>query len=182
MSKKLTLILGGVRSGKSSFAQRLAAKGERVLFLATAQPGDADMEARIQAHRESRPYSWDTLEEPLDIVAALKPVVDGYDIVILECLTLWVSNLMLRGPSGGVSESYVASGVQELLDLYRQGNASWMVVSNEVGMGIIPATELGRRYADVLGRVNQQVAAFADVVYFMAAGIPLSLKAGTDGR
>ena len=180
MSKKLTLILGGVRSGKSSFAQRLAAQGEQVLYLATAQPGDADMATRIQGHRESRPSSWDTLEEPLDIIAALTPVVDRYDAVIFECLTLWVSNLMLSGPSGSDSDADVTSRVEGVLGLYERGVASWIVVSNEVGLGVIPATELGRRYADVLGRVNQQVAAFADEVYFMAAGLPLPLKGGAD--
>ena len=90
MSKSLTHVLGGVRSGKSSFAQRLASRGDRVLLLATAQAGDVEMVARIQAHRESRPSDWDTLEEPLKLVASLSPVLHNYDIVILECLTLWV--------------------------------------------------------------------------------------------
>ena len=97
MSKRLTLILGGARAGKSTYAQQLAANGERVLFVATAEAGDRDMEARIAAHQASRPAAWDTLEEPLDLVGSLAPVADRYDTVLLDCLTLWVSNLLLQG-------------------------------------------------------------------------------------
>ena len=95
MSKRLTLVLGGVRAGKSSYAQRLAARGKRVLFLATAEAGDREMAARIQAHREIRPAEWDTIEAPIDPVTALAPLLHGYDMVVLDCLTLWVSNLLL---------------------------------------------------------------------------------------
>ena len=106
---RLTLVLGGVRAGKSAFAQRLASSGKRppahrrVLFVATAEAGDAEMAARIEAHRASRPQDWTTLEAPVDVVGALAPVVDDYDTVLLDCLTLWVSNLLLRtpGPSAG---------------------------------------------------------------------------------
>ena len=96
MSKRLTLVLGGVRAGKSTYAQRLASGGERVLFVATAEAGDADMQARIQAHRESRPSDWHTLEEPVDLVTAMEPMLHRYDTVLLDCMTLWVSNLLLR--------------------------------------------------------------------------------------
>ncbi len=176
MSKKLTLILGGVRSGKSRFAQRLASDGKRVLFLATAEAGDADMAARIQSHKETRPSEWDTLEEPLDLAASLSSILNDYDVVILECLTLWVSNLMLAPPTAGDAKADIPSRVHEILELYRRGDASWIVVSNEVGLGVIPSTTLGRNYADELGRVNQLVAAAADAVYFMAAGLPLQIK------
>ena len=176
MSKSLTLVLGGIRSGKSSFAQRLAARGNRVLFLATAEAGDSEMAARIQAHRDNRPQDWGTLEEPLELVAALSPVLHDYDIVVLECLTLWVSNLMLNVPTSGAVKVDISSRARELLRLYRNGPASWIIVSNEVGLGVIPSTRLGRHYADELGRVNQMVAAAADFVYFMAAGLPLKLK------
>ena len=171
MSKRLTLILGGVRAGKSAYAQKLAAQGERVLFVATAEAGDAEMEARIRAHQGSRPTEWDTLEEPLDVVAALAPVLHDYDTVLFDCLTLWVSNLML-----GERRHDIPWEVQGLMELYRQGGASWVVVSNEVGLGVVPANELGRTFADELGRVNQIVAEEADAVYFMAAGLPLALK------
>ena len=97
MNKRLTLVLGGTRAGKSNYAQRLAARGERVLFLATAEAGDEEMEARIVAHREARPTDWDTLEEPVDLAAVIAPRLHRYDTVLLDCLTLWVSNLLLRG-------------------------------------------------------------------------------------
>ena len=173
MSKQLTLILGGARAGKSTYAQQLAEGGERVLFVATAEAGDEQMEARIRAHRESRPAEWDTLEEPLDLVGALAGVADRYDTILLDCLTLWVSNLLLRE---GTAEVDVPGEARGLLAAYEQGTASWVVVSNEVGLGVVPPTELGRLYADELGRVNQMVAAAADEVYFMAAGLPLKLK------
>ena len=171
MSKRLTLILGGVRAGKSSYAQRLAASGKRVLFVATAEAGDAEMAARIRAHQASRPADWDTLEEPLDPATALALVLHRYDTVLLDCLTLWVSNLLLSGRPHDIPVE-----VRRLLESYRQGDASWIVVSNEVGLGVVPANELGRAFADELGRVNQLVAAKADAVYFMAAGLPMAMK------
>ena len=172
MGKQLTLVLGGARAGKSTYAQRLAERGDRVLFVATAEARDADMSARILAHQASRPAGWGTLEEPLDLVSAMTPVVSGYDTVLLDCLTLWVSNLMLD--DSGVD---LPAQAERLLELYRQREASWIVVSNEVGLGVVPATKLGRDYADELGRVNQIVAAEADEVWFVAAGLPLNLTA-----
>ncbi len=177
MSKRLTLVLGGVRAGKSTYAQRLAQAGERVLFVATAEALDEGMSARIRAHQQSRPPDWDTLEEPLDIVAAMKPLLSRYDTVLLDCLTLWVSNLLLRDPDSVGVAADIPSEVHDLLQLYREQEASWIVVSNEVGLGVVPPTKLGRVYADELGRVNQMVAAAADDVVFMAAGLPLNLKA-----
>ena len=176
MSKRLTLILGGVRAGKSAYAQRLTASGKSVLFVATAEAGDADMQARIEAHRKSRPSDWDTLEEPIDLVSALEPLLHRYDTVLLDCLTLWVSNLLLRDSDTESARKDIPSETRGLLDLCRNGDASWIVVSNEVGLGVVPPTDLGRVYADELGRVNQLVAAEADDVYFMAAGLPLALK------
>ena len=136
------------------------------------------MEARIRAHRESRPAEWDTLEETLDLAGALAGVAHRYDTILLDCLTLWVSNLLLQGGTGEVD---VPGEAGRLLAAYEQGTASWVVVSNEVGLGVVPPTELGRLYADELGRVNQMVAAAADRVYFMAAGLPLKLKPPGDG-
>lgn len=177
MSKRLILVLGGVRAGKSSYAQRLAARGKRVLFLATAEAGDRGMATRIQAHRETRPAEWDTIEAPIDLVTALAPLLQGYDMVVLDCLTLWVSNLLLSSWGTESPRVDIPAEAQRLLRLYRQGEASWIIVSNEVGLGVIPPTELGRVYTDELGRVNQLVAAAADDVYFMAAGLPLNVKA-----
>ena len=178
MKKRLTLVLGGVRAGKSSYAQALAERGRRVLFVATAEAGDREMEARIQAHRKERPADWDTLEEPIDLVSAIRSRMHHYDTILLDCLTLWTSNLMLRSETLGAACVDIALEVRRLLGLYREGNASGIVVSNEVGLGVVPATRLGRAYADELGRVNQIVAAEADDVYFMAAGLPLKLKNG----
>ncbi len=171
MSKQLTLVLGGARAGKSNFAQQLADQAERVLFVATAEALDEDMTARIRAHQESRPSEWDTLEEPLEIVKLIKPLLSNYDMVLLDCLTLWVSNLLLRDMDCDVS-----SRVGDLLRLYREQDASWIVVSNEVGLGLVATTKLGRLFTDELGRVNQMIAAEADEVIFMAAGLPLTLK------
>ena len=178
MTKRLTLVLGGVRAGKSSYAQRLAASGARVLFVATAEPGDAEMQARIDAHRKDRPAGWDTLEEPTDLAGALKPILPSYDNVLLDCLTLWVSNLLLMGPDLASARRGILPEAERLLDLYRSADASWIIVSNEVGLGVMPPTELGRVYADELGRVNRRVAEEADEVYFMAAGLPLRIKPG----
>jgi len=181
VSKRLTLVLGGARAGKSTYAQQLAAGGERVLFVATAEAGDADMEARIAAHRESRPAAWDTIEEPLDLVGALEPVANRYDTVLLDCLTLWISNLLLRDGEDEAGHADIPGEVRGLLEAYERGTASWIVVSNEVGLGVVAPTRLGRLYADELGRANQIVAAAADDVFFMAAGLPLNLKKLSDG-
>ena len=175
MGKSLTLILGGARSGKSSLAQSLAMKLKRVLFVATAEAGDGEIADRIRSHKESRPDEWDTLEEPLHLVSALAQIQNDYDLIIMDCLTLWVSNLMLSSLDAEKVVDYL-SRVQELMSLYNHGGASWIVVSNEVGMGVVPPTKLGRHFADELGRVNQSVASHADFVYFMAAGLPLQIK------
>ena len=176
MSRRLTLILGGVRAGKSSYAQKLAANGKRVLFVATAEAGDEDMALRIEAHRKDRPPDWDTLEEPIDIVSALTSLLPRYDTILLDCLTLWVSNLMLAGSARDSTRCDITESTRGLLELYRSGEASWVIVSNEVGLGVVPTTKMGREYADELGRVNQLVAAEANDVYFMAAGIPMVVK------
>ena len=176
MSKTLTLVLGGVRAGKSNYAQELASDAGRVLFVATAEAGDPEMADRISAHRRTRPAEWDTLEEPVDLAGALPPLLHCYNTVVLDCLTLWVSNLLLEDPDAAPTRGDVPAETRTLLDVYRDGDASWIVVSNEVGLGVVPATDLGRAYADELGRVNQLVAAAADEVYFVAAGLPLRMK------
>ncbi len=176
MKKELILILGGARSGKSSFAQRVARRGRRVLFVATAEARDEDMKRRIAAHRERRPPGWDTLEEPLDLVAALRPVLDRYDIFLLDCLTLWASNLLLDQPARAEDGRRIPDSARELMDLIAESPATWILVSNEVGQGIVPSSSLGRAYRDALGRVNQLAASRADRVYLMTAGLALELK------
>ena len=176
MKKELIFILGGARSGKSAFAERLARRGRRVLFVATAEARDEDMKRRIAAHRERRPAGWDTLEEPLDPVAALRPVLDRYDTVLLDCLTLWVSNLLLDEPVRAEDGRRIPDSARELMDLIAESPATWILVSNEVGQGIVPPSTLGRAYRDALGRVNQVAASRADRVYLMTAGLALELK------
>jgi adenosylcobinamide kinase / adenosylcobinamide-phosphate guanylyltransferase len=167
----LTLILGGARSGKSTHALALAGDAARVLFIATGEPHDDEMAARIAAHKTERPSRWDTLEEPRALAAALQPRVAAYDVVILDCLTLWVSNLLLASPP-----TDPAAAVPSLLDVYEVHDADWIIVSNEVGLGIVPDSPLARAYRDALGTVNRQIAKAADVVLFMVAGLPLQVK------
>ena len=176
MSRRLTLVLGGVRAGKSRYAQELAQAGSRVLYVATAEAGDDEMAARIAAHRTERPADWATLEEPIEVVAALEPLVHSYDTVLIDCLTLWVSNLLLQDPDDGETPARIQTHARRLIELCERGDASWIVVSNEVGLGVTPATKLGRDYADVLGRVNQLFAAAADDVIVMFAGLPVNIR------
>ena len=176
MPKQLILVLGGARAGKSTLAQNLAQKASRVLFVATAEALDDDMAERIAVHRSQRPAGWETLEEPVDILAPLGTMVNNYDTVLVDCLTLWVSNLMLQREDEPEKESDILAMARQLLQLYESGHATWIVVSNEVGWGVVPPTTLGRAFRDILGRVNQLVAARADRVYLMVAGVALELK------
>ena len=182
VEKQLVLVLGGARSGKSSCAENLARQGERTLFVATAEALDDDMRRRIMKHRERRPASWDTLEEPLDPAAAIPSALAGHDTLLFDCLTVWVSNLLLALEDEADAEAEILARAGALLDLYEQTDCRWILVSNEVGLGVIPATELGRRYRDLLGRVNQLFAARADKVYLMVAGLPLELKSSGASR
>ena len=177
MTKQLILVLGGARSGKSTFAERLARRrGGRVLYVATAEAMDEDMERRIMAHRQQRPEEWQTLEEPLELTSALPPVLGGYDTCLLDCLTLWASNLLLSMEGNPNAEQEIQAAAGSLLDVYEQSSATWIMVSNEVGLGVVPSSRLGAVYRDALGRVNQAVAARADRVYFMVAGLALEMK------
>lgn len=173
MSRPRTLlVLGGARAGKSAFAvARAAERGERVTFVATAEAGDAEMAARIARHRVARPPGWTTVEAPLALGEVLADFEGKADVVVVDCLNLWVANLLAREPA--------------LTDEQFLGRtAAWMarrpfdliLVSNEVGWGVHPETALGRRFRDALGLVNQAVAAAADEVVFLVAGCPLWLK------
>lgn len=176
MAKQLILVLGGARSGKSAFAERLAKQGGRVLYVATAEALDEDMERRIAAHRQQRPGEWDTLEEPLELASTLPSALEGYDTCLLDCLTLWVSNMLLSMEENPQAESNILAAADNLLEAWEKSQATWILVSNEVGLGIVPPSRLGAVYRDALGRVNQAVAARADKVYFMAAGLALEMK------
>jgi len=167
------LILGGARSGKSQRALALgqASRG-RTVFLATAQPLDDSLRARIARHRAQRPPAWTTVEEPLDIVPACRRLASHHDLVIVDCLTLWASNRMLRGDT----DEAILAGADELATLLGERVMSFILVSNEVGAGVHPVTGSGLRFRDLLGSVNQRVAAAADRVTLMVAGLPVSIK------
>ena len=167
------LVLGGARSGKSRHAVAQAAQsGGRVAFLATACALDGDMAARIVRHRAERPAGWTTLEEQQELVAACRRAATTHDLIVVDCATVWVANLMERGDD----DAAVLAAADDLAKLQRERVVSLVIVSNEVGEGVHPATEVGRRYRDLLGFVNQRLAAAADRVTLMVAGVPLAVK------
>jgi len=171
---KLTFILGGARSGKSRFANGLAAKHKSVLYIATYRrcAGDREMEERVKKHKENRPRTWKVIEEPVDLCSVIKKYGGKYKVVLIDCITLWVSNLMLSGKnSGGINLS-----VCKLANAVKKVCPVSILVSNEVGLGVVPDTKMGRNFRDIAGSVNQAIAQSADAVYFMIAGIPLVIK------
>jgi adenosylcobinamide kinase / adenosylcobinamide-phosphate guanylyltransferase len=166
----LTLLLGGARSGKSTLAVEMGRRHHGpVTFVATSRPIDGDMSERIARHRAERP-GWPTVEEPLDLAGALVAADDG-NLVIVDCLTLWVGNLLHRGDGDAAVEALSTEAAMAATD--RQGPT--VVVSNEVGMGVHPETALGMRYRDLLGRVNQHWAAAADTSLLLVAGRAVTL-------
>ncbi len=178
---KLTLLLGGARSGKSSYAERWAAQhGDRVLFVATAQDfGDEEMADRIAAHRASRPSHWHTLEVPLNAGPAINAELANhpYDTVVVDCMTLLASNALLTLPEDATDATpVVVEEAKALIAAQRASTARWLIVTNEVGMGIVPPSRLGRLYRDALGRANQVLAEAADEVLLFVAGLPWQLK------
>jgi adenosylcobinamide kinase/adenosylcobinamide-phosphate guanylyltransferase len=176
----MTFILGGARSGKSRLAQELAAKlGKRVLFVATGEPLDEEMSARIKAHKSSRSPAWKTLEAPTDVAKAMKGKIGDAEVVIIDCMTLLVSNLMgTEDVDAGTLEKRVTAELKELVAFVRTTKAHFIIVSNEVGLGLVPPYPAGRVYRDALGMANQMLARHADEVYFMVAGIAIALKGG----
>lgn len=176
----ITLILGGARSGKSFHAQELAEQsGKSVTFLATAQALDGEMTARIQRHRAERPVHWETLEIRLGIAAHLERIQS--EVVILDCITLLVTNLLMQFVKDDlVDEAPFIQAVQkemeELLSALRTKDQHWLVISNEVGLGLVPPYQMGRVYRDGLGWANQRLAREAEKVLFMVAGIPMVVK------
>jgi len=174
---KSILILGGARSGKSNFAQSMASDlGGRVVFVATAEAGDADMRRRIAAHRKSRPESWLTIESPLNIAESIGGLAGKADVVVIDCITLLVSNIMLKTRRKASAEKAVLKELDALVGCMGESPATFILVSNEVGMGVVPDNELGRHYRDCLGRANQILSRKADEVYFMAAGLHIRMK------
>ncbi len=178
---KLTFLLGGARSGKSSHAQKLAQEtGKSVTFIATAQALDEDMSARIKRHQEDRPVDWVNLEIPSNIAEALRANPIKTDVVLLDCITLLVNNLFMPFiKEDAVDEARALEAMQkevdELLAFIREGKQDWIAISNEVGLGVVPAYQMGRAYRDILGWGNQRLAREADEVYWMVAGIPVPI-------
>lgn len=176
MAKKYIFILGGARSGKSRFAQELAGKlSNKVLFIATGEPRDEEMQARIDEHKKARPKNWRTLEIPTNIGRQLEAEIGDAEVVIIDCLTLLVSNLLGNELDYLKAEKQVLPEINELIACMDKLNTSFIIISNEVGMGLVPETKLGRVYRDLLGKANQLIAQRANEAYFMVAGIPVKI-------
>ena len=179
---KLTFIIGGARSGKSIYAERLAAQSNgHVLYIATAQPLDDEMEKRIATHRAKRPPAWTTLELPTEVGKHLLGSHLQTDVILVDCLTLLVSNLVLQAapdsdhPDEQTTRTLVEIEIGDLVNAIESIQAEWIIVSNEVGQGLVPAYPMGRVYRDVLGWANQRLAKQADKVIWMVAGIPVPI-------
>jgi len=189
---RLILILGGARSGKSAFAERLAAgSGRSVAFIATATAGDDEMRSRIARHRASRPKGWYTLEESLDLASAVRRAGELADVLLLDCVTLWLGNVLLQESvqhekddevefhtAGRLFNERALKECEALLAVVKSlsPDKTLIVVTNEVGLGIVPAYPLGRLYRDTLGYINQRLAQAADRVYLMMAGMAIDIK------
>jgi len=183
MSSQLCLVLGGVRSGKSAFAEgRVAALSQGpVLYVATGLVVDDEMKERIQRHQASRPREWSTLEEPVELADRLAPLLnrDGSPgAVIIDSVDVWVANLLLEHQSETkqVLEKKVMTQAEKFLALAADASQAFVVVSSEVGLSLVPPEPLGRRFQDLLGMVNQKIAASATEVYLVIAGIPSKIK------
>ena len=165
----VTLVLGGVRSGKSSYAQQLGERVPRVVFVATAHAGDEEMQRKIDRHRTGRPQHWQTVEEPLQLAEAIALHEPSCDLMIIDCLTFFAANLL----EGGVADQ---RSIEALCLALESPPCSIVLVSNEVGSGVVPAYPSGRRFRDLLGEINQSVARVASNVVLLVAGLPLNLK------
>ena len=181
---KSTLIIGGARSGKSRFAQELALKaGGTVLFVATAEAGDEEMKQRIEEHKKVRPSAWKTLEATTHIGRQIARNTGQAQTVIIDCITLLVNNIFQQHARPDdedidttLIEKEVMAEMKELIDCMERVSASFIIVTNEVGLGLAPANKAGRLYRDWLGKANQMLAQHADEVIMMAAGIPVKIK------
>lgn len=180
----ITLILGGARSGKTHFAQEIAARlGNRVLYIATAEALDEEMSSRIEAHKRSRPSTWKTVEARTDLVKSIVGDIDDAEVVVLDCLTLLVSNLLDGdGIDAGALELRVTQELEGLFTLIENASSHFIIISNELGLGLVPVYPSSRAYRDVLGLANQMIARRADEVYLMVAGIPITLKKEESSR
>lgn len=173
---QIYLILGGARSGKSAFAEQLAGQrgGDAVLFIATAEALDDEMRERIAQHRRERPSAWQTLEAPRDILEAIRHWKAMPRLILIDCLTLWVANELLA--DAGDAERRIMCQLDLLTEWVHLQDIDLILISNEVGLGIVPENALARAYRDLLGRVNARVARSAHQVYWMVAGLPIEVK------
>ncbi len=172
---KIIFITGGARSGKSRFAEEAAGKiSGKVVYLATAEALDDEMKERIRHHKSRRPASWQTIEEPIEVHRAIQSLNGKADVILFDCLTLWISNLIHQFPKN--AESRALEMLEDCFLKMKNSCQASILVSNEVGMGIIPDNPLNRMFADIQGRINQFVSREADEVYLMVAGIPVKVK------
>ena len=184
LSKRCVLITGGARSGKSRFAQELAIRvNESVLFVATAQAGDEEMQERIQRHKKARPASWNTLEATTNIGSQISQEIAGTRVVIIDCIALLVNNIFSQysDPNGeqtaaSLIEEKVIGEINELVECINKTDARFIIVTNEIGLGLVPISRIGRLYRDVMGKANQRLAQEAEEVYLMVAGLPVQIK------
>lgn len=182
----LILVTGGARSGKSSFAEAKAKEfGSNILYVATAQPFDDEMKERISRHKAQRPESWETFEGYKNLDMELDALISGKHAVLLDCITIMVSNLMMDTsqdweglPREMVAEieSSVQHQLERLISFVKMNNVPFVLVTNEVGLGVVPPSAMGRDFRDIAGRVNQLLAKTADEVYFCVSGIPVKIK------
>jgi adenosylcobinamide kinase/adenosylcobinamide-phosphate guanylyltransferase len=176
---KSTLITGGARSGKSRLAQELARKtGGPILFVATAEAGDEEMKRRIEAHRKNRPTDWTTIEVTTHIGREITRNIGQVKAVIIDCVTLLINNIFQQHQGAGdiLLEKAVEAEIKELIKCVERSKARFIIVTNEVGLGIVPADRVSRLYRDLLGNANQMLAEHADEIIFMVAGIPITVK------
>ncbi len=171
-----TLVIGGCRSGKSRYALELANKiaKDKKLFIATSVPTDKEMEERVKIHQKDRGADWETAEIPIAIPEKIADASKSYDVILVDCLTLWVSNLLFHN----FTQPEIANITKKLENAVQQALCPVIFVTNEVGAGIVPENKLARLFRDTAGFVNQKIAAAADNVFLMAAGIPLKIKPG----
>ncbi len=169
---KITLITGGARSGKSQRVLQICEQYEKKVFVATAQAVDDEMSSRIQKHKKERGADWTTIEAPVDLASAIKKVDGENPVVVVDCLTVWVGNLLHHLKN----EEQIENAISRFLRVLDDPTADIVLVTNEVGFGIVPANSEARAYRDILGSLNQRVAKRADSVQLMVCGIPMSIK------
>lgn len=184
MQGKLIFITGGVRSGKSSFAEEVTSGlGSDITYIATAQAFDNEMKHRIHLHRERRPNFWKTVEEPLDVTGVIRKIGSQTEVIMLDCLTMMVSNLMFRLPDAEAdlsveNQEKIIDEIRSVAAAAKEADAHVVIVSNEVGLTLVSDNKLGRIYQEIVGRANQVVAAQADEAYLVVSGLPVTLKKG----